>query len=275
MTTPTTTPTTSAAPTHTPAANGGRFVWHDLMTSDATAGLAFYQALFGWTTSSMDMGDMGTYTVVEAHGSGLGGVVPLDPSHGVPSHWIAYVTTADVDATTAHAQSLGATVGVPPTDIPNVGRFSVVADPAGAHFSPFRGDGPDMPASANPPLGTVAWNELMTSDASANVTFYPALFGWTHETMDMGPMGTYHLFRRAGEFVAGMMQLPPEETRGSHWLPYFAVASADTAATRIAELGGTILVAPMDIGDWGRSAMAMDPTGAVFGVLETKKAMVG
>jgi predicted enzyme related to lactoylglutathione lyase len=121
MTTPTTTPTTSAAPTHTPAANGGRFVWHDLMTSDATAGLAFYQALFGWTTSSMDMGDMGTYTVVEAHGSGLGGVVPLDPSHGVPSHWIAYVTTADVDATTAHAQSLGATVGVPPTDIPTSG----------------------------------------------------------------------------------------------------------------------------------------------------------
>jgi predicted enzyme related to lactoylglutathione lyase len=31
----------------------------------------------------------------------------------------------------------------------------------------------------------------------------------------------------------------------------------------------------MDIGDWGRSAMATDPTGAVFGVLETKKAMVG
>ncbi len=274
MTTPaTTSATNSATSTYTPAASGGRFVWHDLMTSDVPTALAFYQSLFGWGTQSMDMGEMGMYTVIEAQGTGLGGVVPLDASHGLSPHWMAYVSTADVDATTAHAQSLGATVGVPPSDIPNVGRFSVVADPTGAYFSPFHGDGPDMPTPTNPPTGTVAWNELMTKDASANVAFYPALFGWTHETMDMGPMGTYHLFRRAGAFIAGMMQMPPEETHRSHWMPYFAVPGADAAAARIAELGGTIVLAPMDINDWGRCAVAMDPTGAMFGVLENKMPM--
>ena len=250
-----------------------RFVWHDLTTSDVPSAVAFYQGLFGWRTEPIDMGELGTYTVIEADGKGLGGVVPLDPSYRLSSHWIAYLTTADLDATTTHAQSLGATVGVPPSDIPNVGRSSVVAHPTGAYFCPFRGDGPDVPESANPPMGTVAWNELMTKDANANVTFYPALFGWAYETMDMGPMGTYHLFRRGGAFVAGMMQMPPEETHRSHWMPYFAVPSADAAAARIAELGGTILLAPMDIGDWGRCAVAMDPTGARFGVLENKRPM--
>ena len=271
MTTPA---TTSATSTYTPAAAGGRFVWHDLMTPDTTRALAFYQGMFGWGTQPMDMGAMGTYTIIEAEGTGLGGVVPLDAAHGMPAHWIAYISTPDVDATCAHAQSVGATTHVPPTDIPNVGRFAVVEDPAGAVFSPFRGDGPDMPTPTNPPAGTVAWNELMTKDAGATATFYPSVFGWSHETMDMGPMGTYHLFKREGQFIAGMMQMPPDAPAPrSHWIPYFAVASADAATARIAELGGTVMMGPQDIEDWGRCSIGMDPTGAVFGVLENRQPM--
>ena len=50
---------------------------------------------------------------------------------------------ADADADAARAQQLGGTVLLPPMDIP-IGRFAVVADPAGAAFSitvfagPFR-----------------------------------------------------------------------------------------------------------------------------------------
>jgi predicted enzyme related to lactoylglutathione lyase len=268
MTTPAATAATSS---YTPAPTAGRFVWHDLNTPDVEKALAFYQALFGWTTTPMDMGEMGTYTIVEANGQGLGGVVPLDAASGTPPHWIAYISTPDVDATTAHAQSIGATAHVPPTDIPNVGRFAVVADPTGAVFSPFRGDGPDMPTPPIPPAGTVCWNELMSKDAAGAATFYPALFGWTHESMDMGPMGTYHLFKRDGQFVAGMMQMPPDAPApSSHWIPYFAVASADAATAQMTALGASVMHGPVDIQDWGRMTVAMDPTGAMFAVLENK-----
>jgi predicted enzyme related to lactoylglutathione lyase len=56
-----------------------------------------------------------------------------------PPHWLVYIGTDDVDATTARAKELGATIHVEPMDIPNVGRFSVLQDPAGAAFGLFKG----------------------------------------------------------------------------------------------------------------------------------------
>jgi predicted enzyme related to lactoylglutathione lyase len=51
---------------------------------------------------------------------------------GVPPNWLSYVIVDSVDASTKKAESLGAKVDVPPTDIPNIGRFSVITDPTGA-----------------------------------------------------------------------------------------------------------------------------------------------
>jgi predicted enzyme related to lactoylglutathione lyase len=56
----------------------------------------------------------------------------------VPPHWLAYVAVADVDLVTGKVPSLGGKVLVPAMEIPKVGRFSVVQDPTGAVFSPFR-----------------------------------------------------------------------------------------------------------------------------------------
>ena len=52
--------------------------------------------------------------------------MPGDPS---PPHWKTYIGVDDIDGTTAAARDLGATVLVEPTDIPGMGRFSIVADP--------------------------------------------------------------------------------------------------------------------------------------------------
>ena len=40
--------------------------------------------------------------------------------------------------TTPNAASLGATTYVPPSDIPGMGRFAVLADPQGAAFAIYR-----------------------------------------------------------------------------------------------------------------------------------------
>ena len=52
-----------------------------------------------------------------------------------PPHWMSYVAVNDVDAVAARIAELGGAVCVPPTDIPTVGRFSVINDPSGATLS--------------------------------------------------------------------------------------------------------------------------------------------
>ena len=76
---------------------------------------------------------------VNPSGGDVGGGMPLTEDmkkNGVPPNWLSYLGTDDVDATTAKAKELGATVWMEPTDITGVGRFSVLQDPAGAAFAP-------------------------------------------------------------------------------------------------------------------------------------------
>jgi hypothetical protein len=110
----------------------GAFSWCELMTTDVDAAKAFYTKLFGWDTEDMKMPGM-TYTVVKAGGKGIGGIMPIPKeAAGMPPAWGTYVTVDDVDSTAKTAEKIGAKVLMPPTDIPNVGRFCVIQDPQGA-----------------------------------------------------------------------------------------------------------------------------------------------
>lgn len=115
----------------------GMFTWPELATPDPAGSVAFYSGLFGWKTkpeSGFDTAPYVEWINGEAH---IGGLMPMrgEMWQGVPPHWMLYVTVADCDADAAKVASLGGRVRVPPTDIPNVGRFSVVSDPQGATFS--------------------------------------------------------------------------------------------------------------------------------------------
>ena len=113
----------------------GTFSWFELMTSDVDGAKKFYANLFGWNTEDMPMGDM-NYTIVKVGEEGLGGIMSTPPqAEGAPPNWGVYVTVDDVDATAGKAEELGGKILVPPTDIPNVGRFCVLQDPQGAVIS--------------------------------------------------------------------------------------------------------------------------------------------
>ncbi len=113
----------------------GAFSWFELMTTDTDGAKKFYTSLFGWGTEDMNMGDM-SYTVWNVAKEGVGGLMPIPPqAEGMPPSWGVYVTVDDVDATAAMAEELGGKVLVAPTDISNVGRFSVLQDPQGAVIS--------------------------------------------------------------------------------------------------------------------------------------------
>jgi predicted enzyme related to lactoylglutathione lyase len=114
----------------------GDFSWTELMTRDVEAAKKFYAELLGWSTEEMPMAE-GPYIVLKAGGAGVGGVMLMPsnvPAH-VPAHWASYVTVNDVDAVAKKAEELGATIIVPPTDIPKVGRFCTFQDPEGAVLS--------------------------------------------------------------------------------------------------------------------------------------------
>ncbi len=64
----------------------------------------------------------------------------LSAQPGTPSHWSCYLSVTAVDASAAKAQQLGArAIVVPPTDIPNIGRFCVLLDPFGAAIALMKG----------------------------------------------------------------------------------------------------------------------------------------
>jgi uncharacterized protein len=90
------------------------------------------------------------------------------------------------------------------------------------------------------------------------------LFGWTSREVDAGPFGIYTLFQSNGQDVAGMMN-PTLDTpgAGAHWHSYIAVKDVDECAKRAPSLGGSVLVAPHDVAEFGRVCAVADPTGAV------------
>ncbi len=118
----------------------GAMCWNELMTTDAEGAKSFYGKLFGWEPQSMDMGDMGEYTLFNrSGGQAAGGMMAIQPEMGnIPPHWLVYFAVEDVDASLAKSESLGGEALVPPTDIPEVGRFSVIKDPVGAVFAIYK-----------------------------------------------------------------------------------------------------------------------------------------
>lgn len=113
----------------------GAFCWNELLTNDKARAAEFYEKLFKWTTEAHG-GGHGEYTEFFNNGRPAGGMMEIQPEWGqVPPHWGVYFAVSDCDKTAEHAKSLGASIIAPPTDIPNVGRFSVIRDPQGAVFS--------------------------------------------------------------------------------------------------------------------------------------------
>jgi predicted enzyme related to lactoylglutathione lyase len=245
----------------------GRFVWHELMTPDPKKAQDFYTKVAGWGTQPF----RDDYTMWTAGGVTIGGVMAL-PEPTTPKMWLAYVAVPDVDAAASLAKAKGGAVIKAPVSIPNVGRFSILADPQGALFCVFKGD-PGQPLAPDAPSkpGEFSWHELVTRNHRDAWTFYEALFGWTKRSeFDMGPMGMYLIFGNSERDMGGMFDTPAGMATPPHWLHYIHVDSADRAAERVTANGGTVLNGPMDVPGGDRIAQCLDPQGIAFAVHSRK-----
>ncbi|WIM09559.1 VOC family protein [Enhydrobacter sp.] len=112
--------------------------------------------------------------------------------------------------------------------------------------------------------GAFVWYHLVTTDQDKCGAFYGEVFGWTRRVVEVGPFGTYTVFQRSGEDVAGMMNPTIDYTRARSpsWYAYVAVDDVDMCAARVTQLGGTIIEPPHDVPGVGRVCLIADPTGA-------------
>jgi uncharacterized protein len=260
------------ATTPHPAAHS--FVWYDAMTSDLKAAETFYTQVLGWAAKDAGMLDR-RYTIVSAGMAMVGGLMPITAeaaAMGAKPCWTGYVGVPDVDAFAQRVKAEGGAVHRPPKDIPGVGRFAVVADPQGAVFILFKGNGQSdqTPAAPGAP-GTIGWHELYANDGASAFAFYAKLFGWTKtEDLDMGAMGVYQMFATGGPAVGGMMTKPPEVPM-PYWLYYFNVDAIDAAMARVTQQGGKVLMGPHEVpgGQW--ILQCQDPQGAMFALVAPKR----
>jgi uncharacterized protein len=250
----------------------GKFVWFEHASRDVGKAQAFYGDVLGWKFETW--GDSGYPMILAGNtlDTMIGGFVELGSDHP-KSHWISYVSVANVDAAANAAVANGGRVIEAPHDLPGVGRAARIADPQGAELYLFRnaaGDPPDAHGTAPPPAGRFFWCELHTSDPSNALSFYGKVIGFSHEPLDMGAGGAYHILSRDG---VGRGGVTGHLTNGGceaapHWLPYVAVDDPDATIARARELGATIRVGPDDIPGVGRFGVLEDPTGAVLAVMK-------
>ncbi|MEZ7195119.1 VOC family protein [Pseudodesulfovibrio karagichevae] len=116
-----------------PRETHGAFSWNELITTDLESARAFYGRLFGWTFVESETIYGNTYLVAFKGQDMVGGMMLKDGNvaENVAPCWDPYVTVDDVDASAKEAVALGGELLVPPTDIPNVGRFCAIRDPQG------------------------------------------------------------------------------------------------------------------------------------------------
>ena len=161
--------------------------WVDLSTPDVDASARFYGELFGW--EAVEAGppeETGGYRIIMRDGKAVGGMMGLmDPNQ--PAVWSTYVAVDDADATARAVRDAGGTVLVEPMDVMDAGRMAFFMDPGGAAIGVWQAGTNKGAQVVNEP-GAVTWNELQVRDPEAHKAFYSAVFGWTPEAMQQGPI---------------------------------------------------------------------------------------
>lgn len=120
----------------------GIFCWTEIIANDVDACKSFYSNVFGWEfNQSKATGKEMQYFEYNLPGSyPQGGLFKMTPEmcgggEVPPPHLMNYIAVDDCDASAAKAAELGGKVVFGPSDIPNVGRFAMIEDPAGATVS--------------------------------------------------------------------------------------------------------------------------------------------
>jgi hypothetical protein len=250
----------------------GRFVWYELTTTDMKSAKAFYARVVGWGArgASTPGSAYSLFTIGDSPVTGLMNIPEEARRTGVTPRWTGYVGVNDVDAAVERIKQLGGAVYVPPMDVPNISRFSVVADPQMATLALVKGAKTSQAQSAAPGTpGRVGWHELLAADWETAFAFYGELFGWQKADSHVGVMGAYQEFSAGAETIGGMFT-KPATLPVPFWLYYFNIDDIQAAAMRVEAGGGQILYGPTEVPGGAWIVHCTDPEGAIFALLDRR-----
>lgn len=243
----------------------GAPIWVDLSTSDVPGARAFYCALFDWSCDEPDeqMGGYFTFYRDGAQVAGAAGAMPEMPT----DVWSVYLHTEDAAKTVEVAVAEGGQVVAEPMAIADIGTMAFLVDPGGAAIGLWQ-PGTHKGFAVRDEPGAPCWFELRTRDHDRSVAFYRDAMSWRPAPLGEGDAAYTVHQPDDGPPVAGIMDGAPVLPEGvpPHWHVYFSVEDVDAAIVRVQELGGSVLVEPMDT-PHGRCATVADPTGAAFTVI--------
>ena len=256
--------------------------WIDTTQPDPDAAASFYTGLFGWEFENvMPAGEPAKYLIARIRGGDVAAISSQWEGAPPEAVWNTYIWVDDADESAATVREAGGSSVSEPVDVGEAGRMAVLADPEGAVFSIWQAREHKGARVVNE-HGALNFNILKTGDLETAKRFYGAVFGWT--TLDlasgqfwaMSAYGDYLEARTPGtraqaaefgaagfeEVVAAIAPLTGGDARAS-WNVTFGTDDADATAAKAMELGGTVVVPPVDA-PYSRFTMLRDPQGATF-----------
>jgi len=246
--------------------------WVDLGTTDVEGAKAFYSGLFGWTSEDLPTDTGMAYTMFSKNGKTVAGAGPLPQemaAQGAPPMWNSYINVDSVDETITKVEAAGGGVMMPAMDVMKSGRMAFVTDPTGAAIGLWQA-GDHVGAELVNEAGALTWNELMTDDTATVQQFFADAIGWDAQ-IDEIPQGSYTFFKVGDDVIAGMMEKTPDMgSMPNYWNIYFAVDDCESDAAKVTELGGKVMAHPFDT-PYGRMAVAQDPQGAMFSIIQANQ----
>jgi predicted enzyme related to lactoylglutathione lyase len=258
--------------------------WVDTSQPDPEAGRDFYGGLFGWEfEDAMPPNSSAKYFIGRLNGRDAAAVGSIPESMPEMATWNTYIWVDSADETASKVGEAGGSILMEPFDVMGSGRMAVFSDPEGAAFGVWQAKEFEGAGVVNE-HGSVNFNVLNTRDTEGAKKFYGSVFGW--KTLDVGAemwtLPGYGDFlerddpdirKRMAEtggpegfenVVASIVPIGDDQPdTPPHWGVTFGVDDADATAQRATELGGKVIVPPMDA-PWVRMTVIADPQGATF-----------
>lgn len=118
--------------------------------------------------------------------------------------------------------------------------------------------------------GFFGWHQLLTTQPDEAVAFYRDLLGWQAESGRLEGVA-HHILYQGDEPVASVLEIPEDAGEAMpSWQPHLNVDDLDDCLDRVEELGGRVLVEPVEMPELGRLAVIQDPTGAVLTLIASE-----
>jgi predicted enzyme related to lactoylglutathione lyase len=259
--------------------------WVDTSQPDPQAALGFYTGLFGWEFENVLPAEApGQYFIGRLRGGDVAAVGSIPEGMPRMAMWNTYIWVESADDTAAKVTDAGGSVLMEPFDIMDFGRMAVFADPEGAAFCVWQAKEHRGARVVNE-HGSLNFNGLNTRDVDGAKSFYGSVFGWTTLALPAAEMWTLpgygdHLERDNPGLRKQMAEMGGPEgfedvvasinpigddqpDTPPHWSVTFGVDDADATAAKATELGGTVVVPPLDV-PWSRLTVIRDPQGATL-----------